>query len=504
MNQRKVGAVLSYGNILANIIVGLVYTPIMLRILGQSEYGLYSLIGSVVGYLSILDLGLGNTIVRYTARNRVIRKNEAELNGLFLLLYTMIGFLAIIFGSMLYANMDDLFGRTLTSDELFRGRIMMLLLIFNFAFTFPLSTFSSIIQAYERFIYLRIINIIRVLLNPCIVLPFLLMGYGSIMMVVVSTVLNLGCLLVNMWYCFRYLHTRFKFAHIEMPFLREVAAYSFFIFLNILMNKFYYQSGQIVLGIVANTKEVAVYAISMQIIGIYMGLSTAISGVLLPKLSMMIAEDCHKEELDNFMIKVGRIQYFIVVFICSMFFLKGKEFLYLWAGEEYISAYWVILLVMVVNIVPLIQNTGYIILQAMNLNRFRSILYLICSGMAVLISFPLGRIYGSLGCTIAMAIGAFLSAGIIINLYYAYIVKLNIRRFWTNILNISCGTIAFLIIGLIETYFFNIPSGWINFVWHCIILSFIYFIIIFKMSFNTYEHRLFSEIIRKSMCFIYR
>lgn len=65
------GALLSYVNNIATIIVGLAYTPIMLRLLGQSEYGLYSLVGSIVGYLSVLDMGLGDTVVRYTARNRV-------------------------------------------------------------------------------------------------------------------------------------------------------------------------------------------------------------------------------------------------------------------------------------------------------------------------------------------------------------------------------------------------------------------------------------------------
>ena len=47
MNQLKAGAILSYLNIIINICVGLVYTPFMMRVLGQSEYGLYALIGSV-------------------------------------------------------------------------------------------------------------------------------------------------------------------------------------------------------------------------------------------------------------------------------------------------------------------------------------------------------------------------------------------------------------------------------------------------------------------------
>lgn len=207
MNQRRWGAILSYVNIIATIVIGLVYTPIMLRLLGQSEYGLYSLMGSLVGYLSVLDMGLGNTIVRYTAKNRAdgTTETEAKLNGLFLFIYSVIGIVALIVGFVLYANIENLFGATLSTGEMHRARIMMLLLIFNIAVSFPLSIFSSIMQAYEQFIFLRVTNILRVLLNPLLVLPFLYWGYGSVMMVVVSTVLNLACLLANLYYCFRYL-----------------------------------------------------------------------------------------------------------------------------------------------------------------------------------------------------------------------------------------------------------------------------------------------------------
>lgn len=211
MNQRRWGAVLSYVNTILSIVIGLLYTPVMLRLLGQAEFGLYSLIGSMVGYLSVLDMGLGNTLVRYTAKNRAdgTKQREAELNGLFLFIYSLIGLVTVGVGLLLYTHIQELFGDTLGAGELSQARVMMVLLIFNFAVSFPLSIFSSVMQAYERFIFLRVTNILRVLLNPLLVLPFLFWGFGSVMMVVVSTVLNLACLLANVYYCFRYLHVRF-------------------------------------------------------------------------------------------------------------------------------------------------------------------------------------------------------------------------------------------------------------------------------------------------------
>lgn len=63
MNQLKAGAVLNYVIVCLNIVTGLLYTPFMLRCLGQNEYGLYSLVASVIAYLTLLDLGFGSEYI---------------------------------------------------------------------------------------------------------------------------------------------------------------------------------------------------------------------------------------------------------------------------------------------------------------------------------------------------------------------------------------------------------------------------------------------------------
>ena len=68
INQRKVGVLLTYIAQGVQILSGLLYTPIMLRLLGQSEYGLYQLVASVVSYLSILSLGFGSSYMRFYSR----------------------------------------------------------------------------------------------------------------------------------------------------------------------------------------------------------------------------------------------------------------------------------------------------------------------------------------------------------------------------------------------------------------------------------------------------
>ena len=69
--QLKVGLLLNYLNLLLSSFIPLLYTPIMLRILGQEEYGLYKLSGSITSYLSLIAFGLGAAITRYLIKARI-------------------------------------------------------------------------------------------------------------------------------------------------------------------------------------------------------------------------------------------------------------------------------------------------------------------------------------------------------------------------------------------------------------------------------------------------
>lgn len=215
INQLKVGAFLSYISIGLNNIVGLLYTPFMLRMMGQSEYGLYSLVASVVAYLTVLDFGFGNAIVRYTAKFRAEGKTrqQYEMFGMFFLLYIGVGVLALLFGLGICFNVDYLFDETMDDSELYKIRVMMLLMVFNLAFTFPMSIWGSIITAYENFVFQKLVGIVRIILNPLVMIAMLLIGYRAIGMVVVTTIFNVVTLLINYWYCKKQLKIQVHFGH---------------------------------------------------------------------------------------------------------------------------------------------------------------------------------------------------------------------------------------------------------------------------------------------------
>ena len=462
MNQIKVGAFLSYLIIGLNNIIGLLYTPFMLRMMGQTEYGLYSLVVSVVAYLTVFDLGFGNAIVRYTAKMRAENNKEKqyEMFGIFLLLYSFIGFITFCIGFIITGHVNTLFKVTMSVEEMDKVRIMLMLMICNLAFTFPMSIFGSIITAYENFVFQKLVNLVRIILNPVVMIIMLLIGYRAIGMVVVVTIFNVLTLLMNAWFCFYKLKIKIRLrkSSFDWPFLKEISIYSFWIFLNAIIDRIYWDSGQFILGMFTGVSVIAVYAVALQLVNIYKGFSTAISGLFLPRVTAMVTNNEGNDKISELFIRIGRIQYIILAFILSGFIVFGRVFIRFWAGPDYAQSYYIALLLFIPLLIPLIQNIGITVLQAKNKMKFRSILYLVVSICSLGISVPLAKLYGGIGCALGTAFALVIGQIIIMNIYYHKRVGLDMIAFWKEIGKMSVIPIVLSLLGCLLLYYVQLDS----------------------------------------------
>ena len=439
-SQRKMGVILSYAVLALNNLVGLLYTPYLLRMLGKSEYGLYSIAASVIAYLTILDLGFGNAIVRYTAKYRAEgkEKEQYKMFGMFFVLYCGIGLIALIAGIFIAFNVDVFFEKAMTAEELSRIRVIVVLMVANLAFTFPFSLFSSIITAYEKFVFRKLMIIARTILNTLTMIVLLQFGYKAIALAVVATIFNVLTLLSNCFYCKAFLKIKLVFGRIDWGFMKEIAFYSFWIFLNAIVDRVFWSTGQFVLGAFAGTAAVAVFAVAIQLEHMYMSFSNAISGVFLPKVTAIVSKSENSEsDISEMFIRTGRIQFCVLALILSGFILFGKQFISLWAGPGYANAFIIALIFFIPLTVPLIQSLGLIVLQARNQMRFRSVLYVIISLFSFGLQILLSKRYGEIGCACAIGGAIIIGHGIIMNVYYYKKQRIDILKFWKEIFQMS-------------------------------------------------------------------
>ena len=495
----KIGAILSYVIIVVNMLIGVLYTPILTAKLGQTEYGLYSLVTSVISYLTILDFGFGNAIIIYTTRyrNKNEKDKEQKLHGMFFIIYTIIGIIAGIIGAILWLNVDSLFGNTMSADELAKAKVLMGILTFNLIVTFPLSIFTSIITSYEKFVFSKTLNLIRIILNPIIMLVLLNFGVKSIGLVILVTVLNISTLILNLIYCKTKLKIKLKFGKIDFKLLKEIMAYSVWIFLNSIMDKVNWSLDQFVLGVYAGSVAVAIYSVASQLNQMFMNFSTAISGVLLPKVTKMENDNATDKEFTDIFVRTGRVQYIVMALIITGFVLFGKEFIeIMWVGPEYSESYIIACILMIPTTVPLIQNVGLNILQAKNKYKFRVIVLMIFSVINVIISIILSKLYGGVGAAIGTAISVILGQGIFMNIFYQKKIGINIVKFWRNILKMSIPIAICVSIAVAIKVF--IPIATVSMlILQVLVYSMMYIVFVWKWSMNDSEKDLILKPLEK-------
>lgn len=497
-NQLKIGVILSYITMFAQNIIGILYTPIMLRLLGKSEYGLYQLVYSVVSYLGLLSFGFGSAYVRFYSRYKVKDDEDgiARLNGMFITIFLIIALISILAGSVLVVNVELIFKQGLTPSEINTARILMILMVFNLAVTFPSSVFDSYVTAHECYFFQRVVSLLQTVSNPFLTLPLLLMGYKSISLVVVTTVLTLGKFVLNVYYCKKKLNMQFKFKNMQFSLLKEIWVFSFFIFLNMIVDQINWSVDKFILGMFGGTVAVAVYAVGGQINTLYMSLSTSVSSVFIPRINTIVADNDDNAKLTDIFTRVARIQFIVLALVLFGFILLGKYFISVWAGNGYDSAYYVVLLLIIPVTVPLIQNLGVEIQRAKNMHKFRSIVYFIIAIGNVLLSIPLTKVYGEVGAALGTAITMTLGNVIIMNWYYHARVKLDMKYFWNNIFSLLPAILVSFFIGLAVSKVIVVDSI-INFIIVGCIYVLAYIICMYFFGLNSYEKSLFDGVINK-------
>lgn len=496
-SQLKKGALLSYITIFLTNIIGLLLTPFIIRKLGDAEYGLYTLIGAFVGYISVLDFGLNNTIVRFVAKYRAEKDKKGEENFLAITMgvYGLISFIIAIIGVILYFNLDAIFSNSLTLEELGKAKVMFIILIFNLTITLPGGAFTAICSGYEHFVFPRTINIIRYVVRSAMVVGLLLAGGDAIGLVVLDTIMNILVIGFNGYYVLKKLKVKFKMHSFQMPLIKEIFSYSVWIFVFALVQMFQWKSGHIILGINVDTTTVAVFAIGIMLGTYYGAFASAINGVVLPRATQMIVNNDSGESLTEMIIKIGRINLFILGFILIGFILIGKEFIFLWVGKSYEYSYIIALLIMLVNTVPLTQNFGNSILAASNNIKGKAILNLTTMLMGVIVGFFLSKSYGATGMIICIVSALFVNI-IITNTYFVKVFDFKIGMFFKNTFKeFILVFFIVLILGKWLNMFFDIIN-WYNFLVKGLILFIIYTTLILLIAIKKNEKNILYNLFK--------
>ena len=110
---RKKGVILSYVLMIFEVLSTLFITPLIISSLGDAEYGVYKLISSITGYFLLLDLGMGNAVIKYTAKYKESndKENSQKFVGVCIFFYTIISIIVVCLGVALIYSFQDIFAK---------------------------------------------------------------------------------------------------------------------------------------------------------------------------------------------------------------------------------------------------------------------------------------------------------------------------------------------------------------------------------------------------------
>lgn len=484
------GIILSFISQLISIILGLVYMPIMIKILGQNEYGLYQLVQSVVNYLNLMNFGFSGAYIRYYS---IAKANDdeteiANLNGMFMRIFMLISLLCIIAGWVLYINIGIL-GKLLTADDYIMARKLLVILVLNMAVSFPSSMFTVYLSANEKFIFQQSVNVVVNILIPLLTLPLLWCGYGSIGVVMITLLLSIGRLLINAWYCFKKLNMKLHLRYFSKIVFLDLLGFTFFIFLSDIVDQMNTNVDKFLLGRIRGTISVAIYSVGFNLCNYYRLFSWMIPEMFIPEANRIAIEEKDDKKLTEIFTRIGCYNNYLLLLVLTGFILAGKPFVQLLFGPEYERAYDVGLILMASSYIPSIQTLGIDIQNAKNKHKVRSVIYFGIACLNVIVSVFLIRRWGEIGTSQGTFASVLLGSGLFMNIYYHRNIGLDVVYFWKEVLKWTIPALLFcLATKILIINNFNI-SSWVRFLVFIFGYAVVYFILLWFIGLKQDERK---------------
>lgn len=437
MQSKKKAVLISYIATVLNYIVLFFVTPITIRLLGKEEFGLYSLVNSVVGYLSLLSLGLGRSYIRfyYKTKSTDSKYPIENLNGMYLTTLIFIAVITLVFGSGFIIFSETILGPKLSLAEHNTAKILMVVLIINMATTFIFSIFWSYIRAVQHFVTAEVIHLIKVLISPLVTIPLLLLGHGSIGFVLGTFFITTIIEFTVMLYAIKKAKIKFKFGIFDSALIKEIFIYSLYIFGFQLFDQLNSGVDNLVLGWTGGTNIISVYAVGASISAIILSLPNGITTVIIPEINQIATLDI-TNKLDKVSLlqkKYGRLIFIILWLFISGFILLGLPFIEIWAGNGFDHAYIIVILLTLPKVFGFSLAVSSEYIKAINRHKTRLIAYGITIIFNIILTIPLAISFGPIGA----AVGTSLTYAIYIifmTFYYNKVIGIDVKSFWHDIL----------------------------------------------------------------------
>lgn len=429
MKKRNIGIVLAYVNTGLNMACGLFLSSYLLRILGDTEYGVYQTVASFANYLVLLEFGTGTVMTRNISmcRGRKAEQSEIQRN------VTTVWMLACILGSVIlavaavfYLWLPSIYAATLSAPQIALAEQIFLFVIVHLVASFLAQTLNGVILAYEHYRYGAVMNISRTVLRFALLVGMLCFQRSALIIAQVDALLSVVQFCFSGLYIRRHFRLRMAFGRMDAAVLRTAAPLAAALFLQTVVNQANNNVDKFLIGIMLSPEHVSLYSVGMYVYSVFSSMTTIPISMFAPVIARKMQENPSMELLKAELAPPCRLTAMIGGAIYFGFLAMGKPFVELVYGAEYTDAWLIAVIVMTPMYINMINGVLVNVLDVLNKRMIRSAVLIATTAANILLTVVWMDRWGVIGAALATGLCTLLGQVLIMNFYYGAVLKIDV------------------------------------------------------------------------------
>jgi len=383
---------------------GFLLTPFILRQLDAGHYGLWVLVGSVVAYGSLLDLGIAGAVVKYIAEHRARGEDERAHNvvATALSLYCFLGLIAVALSAIfapIFLNLFDVL-----PDQRAMATALVLLSGITVGISIPCTLTMAVLRGLQRFDLVNLISSTGALLSLAAVVVVLLLGGGVVSIVAVNIPVILATQVVSVGIIRRIApELRFGWRGAKRSLVRPILSFSSSLFVIDMATRLQTKTDEIVIGVFLPVSSITPYSLARRLSEIAQILTDQFMKVLLPLASELHAEN-DRTRLRSLYVTGTRLTLAFFLPVGCTLIILARPILTVWVGAAYADYAHLVTILTLASLIDTSQWPAGSILQGIAKHRPLAVMAT-CAGIAnlalsIALIHPLGLTGVALGTLI--------------------------------------------------------------------------------------------------------
>ena len=426
---RSRGIAISYTYTILNTVIGLFMSAYIIRMLGQTEYGVYQTMTSFATYLTLFQFGTGSIMTRNISlcrkdgsETRLYKKNTSTIWTVAVIQSAIIAIISIVF----YLMIDSIYQRSLTVDQINYGKLLFLIVAFKMILSFFIQVLNGIILGCEHYSFSSVVQLVFLIVRTGLVVALLLFKPFAIYLVILDSALEIIMFTFTYYYCWKKLEASFSIKYFDKKIFMNALPLAMALFLQTIINLTNSNVDKFVIGILMSPEAVSVYSIGMFVYTTFSSLTTIPISMYMPKIAADMREGKQGAELTKSLIQPCRLIFLIGGLVLFGFITIGRQFISIVYGNDYREVWIIAVVIMIPMLINMSNGVLVNVLDIMNKRLSRSFFLLITTIANIILTIWWIQTWGMIGAAVATGICTLIGQDLLLNIYYSKVIKIRI------------------------------------------------------------------------------